>query len=64
MKEKFRKWWLSSLDPLATFIPGADDFAYRFDKTQFKYYFSPHFVAWLRREYLDRETEPADVPAR
>jgi hypothetical protein len=67
MKEKFRKWWLGELAERAgmeSFIPGADDFAYRFDKTQFKYYFSPHFVAWLRREYLDRETEPADVPAR
>jgi hypothetical protein len=56
MKDKFRKWWLSDLTtrmaPGDSFIPGSDDYAYRFAKSECMYYFSPHFIAWLRETYL------------
>jgi len=55
----FKKWWLEDYftthDGMETFIPGSDDYAYRFVKKEFKYYFSLHFVNWLRREYLESE---------
>lgn len=64
MKEKFRKWWLGDLmarvAPGDSFIPGNDDYAYRFAKSECMYYFSPHFIAWLRTTYLQ---EPENVPA-
>lgn len=65
MKDKFEAWWqgdlLSRLPLDESFAPGRDDFAYRFEKSEFKYYFSPHFREWLRREYLEKE--PDHVPA-
>lgn len=61
MAALFSKWWLDQLDP-ATYKRGQDDYAYRFDKAQCRYFFSPHFVAWLRREYISADPEPANVP--
>jgi hypothetical protein len=61
MKEKFRKWWLGDLDPMETFIPGCDDFAYRWIPSENMYVFSPHFISWLREEYLEKG--PDHVPA-
>jgi len=65
MGAAFKKWWLKDLmgriDPMEIFIPGSDDYAYRFVKREFRYYFSPHFITWLREEYLEKE--PGDVPA-
>ena len=59
MGAAFRKWWLDEYInfnfPKGTFIPGSDDYAYRFVKREFRYYFSPHFITWLQKEYLEKE---------
>ena len=61
MAAKFYKAWYPEIMLVTDMLPGSDDFAYRFDKAAFKYYFSPHFVAWLRKTYLAQE--PDHVPA-
>ena len=68
MKKEFQKWWLADLGNRVmlgqSFIPGPDDYAFRFVKSEMRYYFSPHFVRWLRHEYIEKkQQEPADVPA-
>ena len=56
MAAKFNLWWMKefAVEYAEGGKRGADDFAYRFDKAAFKYYFSPHFVAWLKREYVEK----------
>jgi len=63
LKITFIKWWTSDyldrhrelwaenkeLKPFAIKSPHPYDFV----KKEFKYYFYPEFVAWLRREYLE-----------
>lgn len=69
MTPAFNKWWMGEYleQNKSNFLShgilkGSDDYAYHFVKREFKYYFSPHFVTWLRHEYLDKE--PDRVPDR
>lgn len=56
---KFEKWWngdlIKYLNPGEPLVRGSDDYSYRWVKAENRYYFSPHFIEWLRREYLDEK---------
>lgn len=54
LTEKWKKYWTQGTQlQTPDIVSSGYAPAYRFVKSEFKYYFNWEFVAWLRREYLE-----------